>query len=513
MAALFLNSISQMAKLKLEMYLALVAAGHMITCPYTKVEESFNLQAIHDLLYHQTNLSQYDHLEFPGVVPRTFLGPIFIAVIAAPFIAIINLLQFNKFFAQYIVRMILAMAVLTSFHKFRTSVEMTFGRKVAVWFVVITSTQFHFMYYISRTLPNVFGLIPTLLAFHYWMEHKHRKFIVASAIAVIIFRSELAILLGLIIVSELMSQRLSIVKLLRYGIPIGFVVLTITVIVDSFFWQRILWPEGEVLQFNIYENKSSDWGISPFLWYFYSAIPRSMSSSLILVPFGCWFDRRVRLLLLPALGFVGLYSLLPHKELRFIIYVFPLLNVAAARACHYFWENRLKSVWRTVFALFIGGHLVINLCTTCLLLYISRFNYPGGQALHRLHVIEAYKNDANIHIDVFCAQTGISRFGQVNPKWRYNKTEGIHNKNLAMMDFTHLLVNARSEFSSNIKHFRHTHTVLTSIQSFSHLNFNYNSILPISVRTKTSVLILKKKKASIKHASETVKISKSSSTM
>jgi alpha-1,6-mannosyltransferase len=63
---------------------------HAHISPYTKVEESFNLQAVHDILTYgipRTNVSEtlrarYDHMSFPGAVPRTFVGAAVLAGLA-----------------------------------------------------------------------------------------------------------------------------------------------------------------------------------------------------------------------------------------------------------------------------------------------------------------------------------------------------------------------------------------------------------------------------------------------
>ncbi|MCJ1306579.1 dolichyl-P-Man:Man(7)GlcNAc(2)-PP-dolichol alpha-1,6-mannosyltransferase, partial [Agyrium rufum] len=74
---------------------------YLVLTPYTKVEESFNLQATHDILTYglipskdsSINIhirEKYDHVDFPGSVPRTFVGPVVLATIASPFARLVR---------------------------------------------------------------------------------------------------------------------------------------------------------------------------------------------------------------------------------------------------------------------------------------------------------------------------------------------------------------------------------------------------------------------------------------
>lgn len=73
--------------------LPLTVLLHLYLAPYTKVEESFNIQAIHDTLIHGVPTrnataffkDNYDHFTFPGPVPRTFVGAVVMSGLSRPF--------------------------------------------------------------------------------------------------------------------------------------------------------------------------------------------------------------------------------------------------------------------------------------------------------------------------------------------------------------------------------------------------------------------------------------------
>ena len=540
-----------------DVLLLLVLCGHVVCCPFTKVEESFNVQACHDLLFHgpaPSSLHLFDHHMFPGVVPRTFVGALALAAISKPFVLVLASVGLvgggdgsggsssmgsanhstDRVLALIIVRLILAASVWHGLCAVRRALARKFGATTGTLFTVVSMFQFHLPFYAGRPLPNTFALVLVLHAWCWLIRGSDEvedikgdaaqcdqtlsppwhlpstllsrssdgviprmsvliavQFLVAAAV---LFRCDVVVLLVPILLMDFVRHLTEYIGSFRSGLWVwtwnmliagavaGFGSLAITVLVDSYFWRRWLWPEFDVFFYNAVENKSSNWGTEPWYWYFTSALPRSCLAAYpialatpLVLSLGNNGDRggrgieaacrlkTVTDLLWPALAFVALYSLLPHKELRFIFYAVPAFNVVASLWMGAMWEAWKRSTFsqpelvneersggsgsgwnrtaaRNAFFVLMFA-IVVGTGPVLLFSGASYSNYPGGEALRKLHKLNV--KEGSVHIGVRAAMTGVSRFGYQYSDggaqtWTYSKDESL-TSSLQYAHFSHLL--------------------------------------------------------------------------
>ncbi|CAF5036149.1 unnamed protein product, partial [Rotaria socialis] len=87
------------------------------------------------------------------------------------------------------------------------------------WWLIVTLTQFHFLFYATRTLPNIFALVIALHSFAFWFSKREKSLVWTSAFVILIFRSELVILLGLILLQEVfIKQKFTFRNVLTNGL-------------------------------------------------------------------------------------------------------------------------------------------------------------------------------------------------------------------------------------------------------------------------------------------------------
>ncbi|CAL8098513.1 unnamed protein product [Calicophoron daubneyi] len=484
----------------------------VLLCPYTKVEESFNMQAVYDLNYHKLNISKYDHMYFPGVVPRTFIGAIIIYLASLVPVWLSTLLGASGYIQQVVVRLCIGTVNYLCLLNFLRSVRARFGRPVQLRLIWLLASQFHLCFYCSRSLPNSLALMFVILSLSCLLRGRDKQFVCLAGFSILVFRSELLLFYGPCLLYGLIQGSVRIRPALFLTVLLTAVgSVSLSVLIDSFFWQRWLWPEGMVFYFNTILNKSSQWGVYPFHWYFTSALPRALLCTSVLLPL--WFMHATQSLIsrrnafftfesigfvLAAFSFILLYSFLPHKELRFIIYTLPILNLATATL----WaslEKQLKSsanetrftlLWyRKLLLWFCYLHIPVNIICSMLLLLAARRNYPGGEALVRLNHWPGLmaKQSVHVHVCNLAAQTGITRFLEEHSHWVYNKTERIES-NVEVLEgsnFTHLISEIKPKEMLQISHlFKELFEVL----GYDGVTFQ-KSWIPINFRTAPKLFV------------------------
>ncbi|KAG5538759.1 hypothetical protein RHGRI_019344 [Rhododendron griersonianum] len=513
-----------------DLLLGSIAAFYVFMVPYTKVEESFNVQAMHDVLYHRHHLEDVSsvvwffdcypllsvalYLKFELIFRQEVehrLCAILVSILASPVVSVMSLLHLPKIYSLFAVRLVLGCIILWTIRYFRIQIRKKFGEQVEAFFVILTGIQFHVLFYCTRPLPNIMALGLVNLAYGNWLKGHFYAALNCLIFATLIFRCDILLLLCPLGLELLLTKSITLWKALKCCIGTALFCIgwwnSLTVLVDTIMWKKFVWPEFQVLWFNSVLNRSSEWGVSfvtrdtslPLVFHFSTSPFVACSISSFVGEsrtLGVILDRRVVFYILPVVSYVLLYSKLPHKELRFVISSVPMFNLSAAIAASRMYalqqqEKEFLEIASYHFAGIAHGQVGEFLCfkwNSCID-YNLHMRYSKASKESRLqseklvypHVGSLTNNSTErwVHIDPFSAMNGISRFCEDKFPWRYCKEEGIPIQEFNQTNFTYLL-----NEHSNIHGFK----CLFAVSGFSRVRLQIG-IPPISLLKEPKVFI------------------------
>lgn len=130
-----------------------------------------------------------------------------------------------------------------------------------------------------------------------------------------------------------------------------------------------------------------------------------------------------------------------------------------------------------------------------------------------------------MHICNLAAQSGVTRFTQLNKSWayvdftaiisrlnqlhrikvsffsifnlqicRYSKEENLKITDQKLLQFSHLLVEQKGKYFYENENIRNTHEVLDTINCFNNIGVEYRSVFPIKIKTRPCIILLRRKK-------------------
>ncbi|ELU40128.1 alg9-like mannosyltransferase family domain-containing protein [Rhizoctonia solani AG-1 IA] len=480
------SRVSSVIGILLDLSILLVAWSHIFAAPYNKVEESFNLHATHDILAYGLTpkaLPHYDHFVFPGVVPRTFIGSLVLAAgsyLPLRICTAFGIIQ-SKLGVQLLMRLCLATGNVYGLILIRRAVERRFGRGTSALFTLLTCTQFHLPFWIGRTLPNMFALLPAstlIIDSYFWNEWRsfvwpelsgilfnvyegkssewgyissHRSWSNPSTTPLFTFRhsplTSLITNVNYFAISNCarlgshfpatsfprdeqtnyatpspMQKDLSIAGILLARLDRAAIMHLISNIIAYMPSRPLLDSWSDDSRLGLSHLPKLLLGSTPLALY--ACAPTALERTLLKTNDKANSPHSpsiVRELLTPYVAFVLLISGLGHKEWRFVVYVVPMINVAAAIGA-----KRLLSFpsgpLRVLGRLAVFGLVGCNITATLLLTAISRTNYPGGHALALINSLPPSSSNSrtSVWIDNLAAQTGASLFTQAHSPPYFN---------------------------------------------------------------------------------------------
>ncbi|CAH2353974.1 GPI mannosyltransferase 3 [[Candida] railenensis] len=195
-------------------------------------------------------------------------------------------------------------------------------------------------YIITRSFSNNFEMILTTIGLSCWPFNNNdnksiviKKALISSAFGIIscIVRPTNAILwlcLGAHLLFRLKDIR---AKLALFILIETILILSVNTVIDYLFYNEVTFPIYNFIQFNVIKSLSIFYGVAPWHFYIFQAIPiMTMTSLPFLIHYLISLKGYKSVLGISSFIVVGSFSLINHKEFRFIYPLQPVFILFVA---------------------------------------------------------------------------------------------------------------------------------------------------------------------------------------
>lgn len=207
-----------------------------------------------------------------------------------------------------------------------------FGGRAAQWALFSQLTNWFMFYCFTRTLSNSLETVLTLVGLYHWpcirassseVHSVSRKWGLLVAALACAIRPTSAITWAYVAILELLVTRDRLNFIFLEVAPIGFLVITLTCLLDRLMYGSWVLVPLNFLKFNFLSSGGDYYGTHKWHWYFSQGFPVMLFTFLPFSIAGIIMSKQWKLSGLIA-WVLGLYSVLGHKEFRFVLPVLPI---------------------------------------------------------------------------------------------------------------------------------------------------------------------------------------------
>ncbi|XP_077232697.1 alg9-like mannosyltransferase family isoform X2 [Tasmannia lanceolata] len=210
--------------------------------------------------------------------------------------------------------------------------RLIFNERVAQWALFSQLTNWFMFFCLTRTLSNSLEAVLTIVSLFYWHSFRgspnkvplaSRKLALAIAALACAVRPTNAIIWLYVGMWDLLETRCRMKLLFCEVLPIGVLVLGITCLLDWWMYGSWIFVPLNFLKFNFLSSGGDYYGTHKWHWYFTQGFPVMIFTFLPFSAVGVYKSKEWKIFGLIA-WVLGLYSMLGHKEFRFILPVLPI---------------------------------------------------------------------------------------------------------------------------------------------------------------------------------------------